>query len=200
MLAMAQLPQVNLDLVLVVFYVVLIGGTLARGTADAVLQKSPAWRSGSVVSGAGNQPSRLCLRHCRRSLPCLVLLLHSRRRERPHRRGRCSYPEAFFDVQVLETYLNRLPPPSRFAGFEVPAPVLVLPNVFEPEFCAQLIALYEQHGGAVVFSCSLLHAVAKMTCGRHYAFLPFLYDEEAAKIREANNAFLSEGVDAYEHS
>ena len=101
---------------------------------------------------------------------------------------------------MLETYLNRLPPPSRFAGFEVPAPVLVLPNVFEPEFCAQLIALYEQHGGAVVFSCSLLHVVAKMTCGRHYAFLPFLYDEEAAKIREANNAFLSEDVDAYEHS
>jgi len=104
------------------------------------------------------------------------------------------------DVQALETYLNSLPPPSRFAGFEVPAPVLILPNVFEPEFCAQLVSLYEQHGGAVVFSCSLLHAVAKMTRGRRYAFLPFLYDEEASKIREANNAFLSEGVDAYEHS
>jgi len=55
-------------------------------------------------------------------------------------------------------------------------------------------------GGAVVFSCSLLHAVSKMTRGRRYAFLPFLYDEEASKIREANNAFLDEGVDAYEHS
>ena len=51
------------------------------------------------------------------------------------------------DAKALETYLNRLPPPSRFAGFEVPAPVLVLPNVFEPEFCAQLVSLYEQHGG-----------------------------------------------------
>jgi hypothetical protein len=38
-----------------------------------------------------------------------------------------------------------------------------------------------------------------MTRGRRYAFLPFLYDEEAAKIREANNAFLIEDVDAYEH-
>jgi predicted 2-oxoglutarate/Fe(II)-dependent dioxygenase YbiX/peroxiredoxin len=228
------------------------------------------------------------------------------------------------DAKTLETYLNSLPPPSRFAGFEVPAPVLVLPNVFEPEFCAQLVALYEQHGGtetgfmqqedgktvlryghdhkrrsdyeivdlqiiqharqrferrvvpeilkvyqfkvthmeryivacysaeegghfrthrdnttkgtahrrfavsinlnedfdggeirfpeygpksfkppvggAVVFSCSLLHAVSKMTRGRRYAFLPFLYDEAASKIREANSAFLSADVDAYEHS
>jgi peroxiredoxin/predicted 2-oxoglutarate/Fe(II)-dependent dioxygenase YbiX len=228
------------------------------------------------------------------------------------------------DAKALETYLNSLPPPSRFAGFEVPAPVLVLPNVFEPEFCAQLVSLYDQHGGtetgfmqqedgktvlryghdhkrrsdyeivdpqiihharqrferrvvpevlkvyqfkvtymeryivacysaeegghfrahrdnttkgtahrrfavsinlnedfdggeirfpeygprsfkppvggAVVFSCSLLHAVSKMTRGRRYAFLPFLYDEAASKVREANNAFLGEGVETYEHS
>ena len=39
-----------------------------------------------------------------------------------------------------------------------------------------------------------------MTRGRRYAFLPFLYDEAASKIREANSAFLSEDVDAYEHS
>jgi peroxiredoxin/predicted 2-oxoglutarate/Fe(II)-dependent dioxygenase YbiX len=228
------------------------------------------------------------------------------------------------DAKALETYLNSLPPPSRFAGFEVPAPVLVLPNVFEPAFCEKLVSLYEQHGGretgfmqqedgktmlryghdhkrrsdyditdpqiirhtrqlfarrvlpeilkvyqfkvtymerylvacysaedgghfrahrdnttkgtahrrfavsinlnddfdggeirfpeygsnsfkppvggAVVFSCSLLHAVSKMTRGRRYAFLPFLYDEEAAKIREANSAFLDTDVDTYEHS
>src|SRR5215207_719208 len=36
-------------------------------------------------------------------------------------------------------------------------------------------------GGAVVFSCSLLHAVSKVTRGRRYAFLPFLYDDAAAK-------------------
>jgi len=29
----------------------------------------------------------------------------------------------------------------------VQAPILVLPNVFEPEFCEKLIALYEAHGG-----------------------------------------------------
>jgi predicted 2-oxoglutarate/Fe(II)-dependent dioxygenase YbiX len=52
-------------------------------------------------------------------------------------------------------------------------------------------------GGAVVFSCSLLHAVSKVTRGQRYAFLPFLYDDAAAKIREQNNAFLGEGVGAY---
>lgn len=52
-------------------------------------------------------------------------------------------------------------------------------------------------GGAVVFSCSLLHTVTPVTKGRRYAFLPFLYDEAAAKIREANNASLAEGVKSY---
>ncbi|WP_259668679.1 2OG-Fe(II) oxygenase [Rhizobium lentis] len=52
-------------------------------------------------------------------------------------------------------------------------------------------------GGAVIFSCSLLHAVSTVTRGRRYAFLPFLYDDAAAKIREANNAFLAEGVGSY---
>lgn len=41
-------------------------------------------------------------------------------------------------------------------------------------------------GGAVVFSCSLLHRVGQVTAGRRFAFLPFLYDEAAAKIRETN--------------
>ena len=52
-------------------------------------------------------------------------------------------------------------------------------------------------GGAVVFSCSLLHAVSQVTRGKRYAFLPFLYDDAAAKVREANNRFLGEGVGAY---
>jgi peroxiredoxin/predicted 2-oxoglutarate/Fe(II)-dependent dioxygenase YbiX len=223
--------------------------------------------------------------------------------------------------QEVLTFLERLPAPACFAGFEIQAPVLILPNVFEAEFCQRLVALYEagggqesgfmreragktvlahdhghkrrkdyeiadpeliKHaqncllrrvvpeirkahqfqvtrmeryivscyaaedgghfaahrdnttkgtahrrfavsinlnadfnggevsfpeygprgfkppaGGAVVFSCSLLHAVSKVTRGRRYAFLPFLYDEAAAKVREANNAFLGEGVGAY---
>jgi predicted 2-oxoglutarate/Fe(II)-dependent dioxygenase YbiX len=225
------------------------------------------------------------------------------------------------DMGELVSYLKTLPPPSQFAGFEVPVPILVLPNVFEPEFCTSLIGLYETHGGlesgfmrevggrtvsvsdhshkrrrdyviedkelinatqrrvmrrinpeirkvhqftptrmeryivscyaaedgghfrphrdnttkgtahrrfavsinlnddfdggevgfpeygtrtfkapaggAVIFSCSLLHAVSPVVRGRRFAFLPFLYDEDAAKIREANNEFLGEGVSAY---
>jgi predicted 2-oxoglutarate/Fe(II)-dependent dioxygenase YbiX len=45
-------------------------------------------------------------------------------------------------------------------------------------------------GGAVVFSCSLLHQALPVTAGRRYAFLPFLYDEAAAKIREENLKFI----------
>lgn len=41
-------------------------------------------------------------------------------------------------------------------------------------------------GGAVVFSCSLLHEALPVTKGKRYAFLPFLYDEKAKAIREAN--------------
>jgi predicted 2-oxoglutarate/Fe(II)-dependent dioxygenase YbiX/peroxiredoxin len=52
-------------------------------------------------------------------------------------------------------------------------------------------------GGAIVFSCSLLHEATPVTSGRRYAFLPFLYDEEAARIREANNAHLGEGMTEY---
>jgi predicted 2-oxoglutarate/Fe(II)-dependent dioxygenase YbiX/peroxiredoxin len=43
--------------------------------------------------------------------------------------------------------LERRPPPDRFAGFELPVPVLILPRVFEPELCRALIGLYEAHGG-----------------------------------------------------
>jgi predicted 2-oxoglutarate/Fe(II)-dependent dioxygenase YbiX len=42
-----------------------------------------------------------------------------------------------------------------------------------------------------VFSCSLLHAVSRVTRGRRYAFLPFLYDEAAAAVRDANRGSLS---------
>jgi len=226
------------------------------------------------------------------------------------------------DAQALETYLGGLARPESFAGFEVPAPILILPDVFEADFCRTLVALYERHGGtesgfmedvdgrtvlrqghdhkrrrdyeivdpaimnqarsriarrvapeilkvhqfnatrmeryliarysaedgghfrghrdnttkgtahrrfavsvnlnddyeggeigfpeygprsfkppvggAVVFSCSLLHAVSRMRRGHRYAFLPFLYDEEASRVREANNVFLGEDVDRYE--
>lgn len=41
-------------------------------------------------------------------------------------------------------------------------------------------------GTAIVFSCSLLHSVSRVTAGQRYAFLPFLYDDEAALLRERN--------------
>ena len=52
-------------------------------------------------------------------------------------------------------------------------------------------------GGAVVFSCSLLHEATPVTRGTRYAFLPFLYDDAAARLREANNPHLDEGLGAY---
>ena len=228
------------------------------------------------------------------------------------------------ETSIVFSYLESLPPPNRFAEVELQAPVLFLPNVFEPAFCRLLMDRYQAHGGeasgfmrevngqtvavqdrshkvrkdhliedpdviketqcrilrrvvpeilksyqfhvtrmerylvacyaaedgghfrahrdnttkgtahrrfavsinlnsefeggevsfpeygprsfkpppggAVVFSCSLLHAVSPVTQGRRYAFLPFLYDDEAARIREANNKFLGENVGAYQNS
>ncbi|MGV8844717.1 MAG: redoxin domain-containing protein [Pseudomonas sp.] len=45
-------------------------------------------------------------------------------------------------------------------------------------------------GGAVVFSCSLLHQAMPVTQGQRYMFLPFLYDEAARLVREKNRPFL----------
>ena len=228
------------------------------------------------------------------------------------------------DIPALLSYLDSLPPPSLFAGFELPVPILVMPNVFEPDFCRKLIALYDSHGGqatgvfrdiagqnagieddnfkrrrdyyiedraiifetqariarrvapeiarlhffkasrmeryiigcysaqegghfeahrdntmlvsahrrfavtinlnddydggelsfpeystrkfkppvgcAVVFSCSMLHAVSTVTRGRRYAFLPFLYDDAAAQILEQNQRALARGAGASQAS
>ncbi len=41
-------------------------------------------------------------------------------------------------------------------------------------------------GGAVVFSCSLLHEALPVRRGRRYCVLPFLYDEASASLRAAN--------------
>lgn len=228
------------------------------------------------------------------------------------------------DCVELFAYLDSLPPPPLHTGRPLQAPVLVLPNVFEPAFCQSLIALHESNGGrdtgfmndvggktvelinparkrrrdyivedqniilavqqrikrrivpeiarlyffeatrierhligcytaedgghfaahrdnttkgtahrrfaisinlnddfdggevsfpeygpqgfkpppggAVVFSCSLMHAVSTVSRGRRYAFLPFLYDEAAARIREANNKFLDPSVGTYKNA
>lgn len=224
------------------------------------------------------------------------------------------------DRQQLFAVLDGLAPPSRMLGFEIQAPFIILPNVFERELCRHLIGIFEQHGGresgfmlasdttgveahdasvkrrrdftitdealmeqinaritrriapmmvsafqfnpsrveryliacysaedgghfashrdnkakttehrrfavsiflnddfdggglgfpeygpqqikapvgaAVIFSSSLVHCVGKVTRGRRYAFLPFIHDEEAEKIRIANLQSLSRPTDA----
>jgi predicted 2-oxoglutarate/Fe(II)-dependent dioxygenase YbiX len=52
-------------------------------------------------------------------------------------------------------------------------------------------------GGAIVFSCGLLHEATPVTRGARYAFLPFLYDEDAAKVRLDNNKHLDNSISPY---
>jgi peroxiredoxin len=51
-------------------------------------------------------------------------------------------PESY--VPRLLAILNAFPPLQTLPGY---APIIVLPNVFDAEFCRTLIRLYEQHGG-----------------------------------------------------
>jgi len=55
-------------------------------------------------------------------------------------------------------------------------------------------------GEAIVFSCSLLHEATPIISGLRFAFLPFLYDDEAAKVREQNNTYLDESIESYSSS
>lgn len=51
-------------------------------------------------------------------------------------------------------------------------------------------------GGVCIFSCSLQHEATPVTKGVRYAFLPFLYDEAARKIREENFKYLENEEDS----
>ena len=53
-----------------------------------------------------------------------------------------------------------------------------------PEYGAKLFK--PPTGGAAVFGCGLLHEARPVTEGRRYAYLPFLYDEEGAALRDRN--------------
>lgn len=44
----------------------------------------------------------------------------------------------------------------------------------------------------------MLHEALPIIRGQRFAYLPFLYDEAAAAIRQANNAHLGEGVQIYQ--
>jgi len=67
----------------------------------------------------------------------------------PNLRVRAVFPfEAYRSgSETVFDYIQNLPPVATFAGLEMPAPILIVPNVFEPEFCGHLISLYQQHGG-----------------------------------------------------
>ncbi len=56
---------------------------------------------------------------------------------------------------------------------------LRFPEFSDREYCPPA-------GGAVVFSCSLLHEALPVTQGRRYAALPFLHDRPAEAVRQAN--------------
>lgn len=51
-------------------------------------------------------------------------------------------------------------------------------------------------GCAMVHSCALLHEVMPVQEGTRYAYIPIVYSEAAAQLREKNKEFLGEGVTA----
>jgi hypothetical protein len=51
-------------------------------------------------------------------------------------------------------------------------------------------------GGAVVFSCALLHEATRVTAGRRYAFLPFFYDDAGAEVLQAYRTRIGETAGA----
>lgn len=51
------------------------------------------------------------------------------------------------DLAQVIALLDALPPPDRFAGEKIMAPIPFLPRVLEPDLCRRLIGLYEAQGG-----------------------------------------------------
>jgi hypothetical protein len=68
-------------------------------------------------------------------------------------------------------------------------------SVMFPEFGRKVYRPPE--GGALVFSCGALPQVTPVIRGRRFAFLAFLYGEEDARRREANNSRLHAGEMQY---
>ncbi|MEM1020153.1 MAG: 2OG-Fe(II) oxygenase [Pseudomonadota bacterium] len=67
-----------------------------------------------------------------------------------------------------------------------------------PEFSDKVYVA--PRGGAVVFGCCLLHEALPVTSGNRFVFLPFLYDEAGAKIRDKNTGFLADNVPKYQRA
>jgi predicted 2-oxoglutarate/Fe(II)-dependent dioxygenase YbiX len=51
------------------------------------------------------------------------------------------------NAAMIAQAIARLGPPGDHAGVRLHAPVLIAPRIFEPQLCAQLIALHEADGG-----------------------------------------------------
>lgn len=49
--------------------------------------------------------------------------------------------------EALLADIRKLPPPEAHSGVPAVAPVLIVPRIFEPEFCAALIRHYDEQGG-----------------------------------------------------
>lgn len=54
-----------------------------------------------------------------------------------------TFPLSTEGNEAVFAYLDKLPAPAAYAGFEIPAPVLILPKVFELGLCRHLIELYD---------------------------------------------------------
>jgi hypothetical protein len=104
------------------------------------------------------------------------------------------FQEAEPYAEALGALLASLPPSNLHAGRETPAPVLVLPRVFEPEFCRTLIDLYEERGGE---SSGFMREVEGKTIGilddKFKRRKDFVFDsqDEFEALREAVRARVS---------
>lgn len=67
-----------------------------------------------------------------------------------------------------------------------------------PEFGSRVYS--PPTGGALVFSCSLLHEALPVTGGERFTFLPFLYGEQAARVREENQHLLAGNINTPEEA
>jgi hypothetical protein len=52
------------------------------------------------------------------------------------------------DIAEVKAILKALPPPDLYVGFPVQAPVIILPQVFEPDLCKMLVGLHKLENGS----------------------------------------------------
>ena len=85
------------------------------------------------------------------------------------------------EAGMLAQIAARLPPPGLHAGVELPAPVLTVPRVFEPELCRRLIERFDAHGGDEARFTTESGGRTKVTRDReHKSRLDYLLDDPEA--------------------